>query len=88
MDGLSSNSQNLFCSGSPGLGLLMSIINSIIHWSVGQLGVPVDFGDAGSAAFFAIIGMPISIALSILGGMLGSLFYRIVFQRKNIKNVP
>jgi hypothetical protein len=64
------------------LGVLMSVITSIIHWSAAQLGVPVDFGDASSSALLAIVGMPISIVLCMLGGTLGSLVYRGVFQRK------
>ena len=65
------------------LGVLMSIVNSIIHWGAAQFGVPVDFGDASASAFFAIVGMPIFIALSMLGGTLGSLANRAALQRRN-----
>lgn len=64
------------------LGVLMSVITSIIHWSATQLGVAVDFGDASSSALLAIIGMPIWVVLSVLGGTLGSLVYRGVIQRQ------
>ena len=64
------------------LGVLIACTNSIIHWSVGQFGVSVDFGAAGETVLLAIIVMPICIALSMLGGALGALIYRVVWQRK------
>lgn len=62
------------------LGVLISVINSIIHWSEGYLGVPVDFGAANDTMFLTIMVMPICISLSMLGGLVGSLVFRIFSQ--------
>jgi hypothetical protein len=66
------------------LGVLITVINSIIHWSEGYLGVPVDFGAASDTIFLTIIVMPICIALSMLGGMMGALASRVFFQNQRM----